>query len=102
MSEADMAKVLGETNIVDAKIPVYTNLSASATTQADVIRDLLYKQLSYPVRWKEIIENMVASGVENFYEVGPGKVLSGLIKRIDRDVTSSAISDIHDLEQMQL
>jgi [acyl-carrier-protein] S-malonyltransferase len=101
-AQEGLAKVLGDTNIVDAKIPVYTNVSAAATTQADMIRDLLYKQLSYPVRWKEIIENMVASGVANFYEVGPGKVLSGLIKRIDRDVTSSAIGDIHDMEQMQL
>jgi [acyl-carrier-protein] S-malonyltransferase len=99
-AQEGLAKVLGETNIIDAKIPVYTNVSAVATTRADTIRDLLYKQLSSPVRWIEIIENMVASGVENFYEIGPGKVLSGLIKRINRDVISTAISDIHDIEKM--
>jgi [acyl-carrier-protein] S-malonyltransferase len=99
-AQEGLAQALNETHIRDAQIPIYTNVSAAATSAADKIRDLLFKQLNHPVRWVEIIENMAASGVNTFYEVGPGKVLSGLIKRINSDVTSSAIGDSNDIAKL--
>lgn len=100
-AQEGLAKALSEINISDAKIPVYTNVSASATNAAEEIRDLLFKQLSHPVRWVEIIQNMIASGINAFYEVGPGKVLSGLIKRINGEVTGLAIGDCTDIEKLK-
>ena len=97
-----LAQALGETNICDTQMPIYSNVSASATNAAIKIRDLLFKQLSHPVRWVEIIQNMTAAGINVFYEVGPGKVLTGLIKRIDNNVTGSAIGDIDTIEKLSI
>ncbi|MCX7625827.1 MAG: ACP S-malonyltransferase [Candidatus Sumerlaeaceae bacterium] len=69
----------------DVQIPVVTNVSAQPRTRADEIRQELTRQIISPVRWVDIIRRMVADGVTEFVEVGPGKVLAGLIRRIARD-----------------
>ena len=74
-----------------AKIPIYTNVTAKPTTTPDEIRELLYKQLTSPVRWTESIQNMIEDSTEKFFEVGPGNVLTGLLKRINRKVIGQAI-----------
>jgi [acyl-carrier-protein] S-malonyltransferase len=81
-----LASKLNRTEIRDSKIPVYTNVTAKPVYSKDEISRLLIEQLSAPVRWEETIENMIADGATKFYEIGPGKVLQGLIKRISKNV----------------
>jgi len=84
-AQEELRAALEDTDIQTAKFPVYANVTAKPVKEADEIRQLLYKQLTHPVRWVETIENMIADGATDFYEVGPGKVLAGLVKRINRD-----------------
>lgn len=90
---------LDNTNFYDAKFPVYANVSAKPTTNKEEIIDLLYKQLDSPVRWEETIINMINDGADEFIEIGPGKVLQGLVKRINPDVKFSGIEKYEDVER---
>jgi [acyl-carrier-protein] S-malonyltransferase len=87
MAEAQngLSKILNETHFTDATVPVYTNVNARPETKAPVLKELLLKQLTQPVRWEEIITNMIHDGFDSFIEAGPGNVLKGLLKRIDRN-----------------
>ena len=64
------------------------------------IKKLLVQQIEKPVRWRESVINMINSGVQKFIEIGPGKVLSGLVKRIDRNVKLIQVNDIEDLKNL--
>jgi len=66
-------------------IPVYSNVSASGSRDPSLLRENAARQMTSPVRWLDTVQNMVRGGVTRFYEVGPGKVLAGLVKRIDRN-----------------
>ncbi len=77
-----LKEALDKTVINDAKIPVYANVTASPVQKAEEIRRLLFEQVTSPVRWEESVMNMAAAGATKFVEVGPGKVLQGLVKRI--------------------
>lgn len=99
-AQAGFREALQSARIDDAKVPLYSNVEARAITNSDVIRDLLYKQLTMPVRWQEIIEQMVGDGFEKFNEVGPGKVLRGLLKRINRQVPCQEIGTVEAIETM--
>jgi [acyl-carrier-protein] S-malonyltransferase len=92
-----LKKKLDETNIVDAAIPVYANVTAEPVTNATDIRDLLFRQLTNPVRWEESVMHMVRDGAERFVEVGPGKVLQGLVKRIASNATASGCDRLADV-----
>jgi [acyl-carrier-protein] S-malonyltransferase len=82
-SAKDGLKVaLDKTAFRDAKIPVYTNVTAKPVQKADDIRAMLFEQVTSPVRWEETIINMSGDGASSFIEIGPGKVLQGLVKRI--------------------
>ncbi|MFH1683996.1 MAG: ACP S-malonyltransferase [Candidatus Margulisiibacteriota bacterium] len=84
---ADKLKIeLDKIEIKDAAIPVCANVTANYVTNAAEIRDLLVKQVTNPVLWEDSVKKMLADGINSFVEVGPGKVLSGLIKKIDRTV----------------
>ncbi|MFC1571426.1 ACP S-malonyltransferase [Candidatus Margulisiibacteriota bacterium] len=84
---ADKLKVeLDKIDIKDAKIPVVANVTADYVTKGTGIREQLVKQVTSPVRWEDSVKKMIADGVTSFVEVGPGKVLSGLIKKIDKNV----------------
>jgi [acyl-carrier-protein] S-malonyltransferase len=72
---------LEKADIRDAGIPVYANVTAEPFTRAQDIRDLLYRQLTSPVRWEQTMKNMARDGASAFFEIGPGKVLQGLVKR---------------------
>ncbi len=76
-----LKRALDATEISDAAIPVYANVTAEPVTRSGEIRDLLFRQLTSPVRWEQTVKNMVRDGATRFLEVGPGKVLQGLIKR---------------------
>ncbi|EIT85051.1 ACP S-malonyltransferase [Fictibacillus macauensis ZFHKF-1] len=88
-----MAGVLEQITIQDALIPVITNVTAEAATSATEIKDLLVKQMYSPVRWEETVRELLALGVETFIEIGPGKVLSGLVKKVHRRANVIAVSD---------
>jgi [acyl-carrier-protein] S-malonyltransferase len=77
-----LKEALDKTVINDAKVPVFANVTASPVQNADEIRRLLFEQVTSPVRWEESVANMAAAGATKFVEVGPGKVLQGLVKRI--------------------
>ncbi len=76
-----LTEALAAVKIHDAAIPVYANVTARPVQAAAEIRDLLVRQLTSPVRWEETVVNMAADGAATFVEVGPGKVLQGLVKR---------------------
>ncbi len=90
---------LENTPVYDARFPVYANVTAQATNEKNKIKDLLYRQLDSPVRWEETIQNMINNGIEEFYEIGPGKVLQGLVKRINPDVNCFGIDKYSDVEK---
>jgi [acyl-carrier-protein] S-malonyltransferase len=73
------------------QIPVINNVDVAIENTPEAIRDALYRQLFKPVRWVEVIERLGQEGVEQFIECGPGKVLSGLNKRILSDLSSESI-----------
>jgi len=81
---ASLARLVDATSIQDAEVPVVANVTARPISTADEIRDELRRQLVSSVRWADSIRFMLDSGVRHFYEVGPGTVLSGLVKRIAR------------------
>jgi [acyl-carrier-protein] S-malonyltransferase len=90
---------LDRTPFYDAKIPVYANVTAKPIHQKEEIKNLLYQQLDNPVRWEETIVNMINDGADEFYEIGPGNVLQGLVKRINPEVKVIGIDKYSDVER---
>lgn len=82
--------------------PLFANVTASVVTSADETKTLLQHQLTHPVRWIETIENMMKQGITTFVEVGPGKVVSGLVKRIARDVTVLSCDTFDEVQQFDV
>ena len=93
-----LLEALDSVNFSDAKIPVYQNVSAKPVTNADELKSNILKQLESPVRWAEIISNMNRDGFTSFLEIGPGKVLQGLNKRILTEHDSSSIGTKEQVE----
>lgn len=99
-SDSELRVALAETNFIDAAIPVYTNADTTPITGKDEIRDALSRQLVSPVKWEMLIRNMVTDGVTKFYEIGSGKVLTGLIKKIEPSVEVFNISTYEDIKNL--
>lgn len=85
--------VLDDLSISDAAVPVVANVTAQTMTEREEIRTNLYKQLFSPVRWEESIRFLLEAGVDTFIEVGPGNVLTGLVKKIQRRVNAFPVFD---------
>jgi len=81
--------------------PIYSNVTGTASSDPQIIRERLYLQLTHPVLWTTTIENMVKDGATRFLEVGPGKVLQGLVKRINSEVILAGVSNVAELEDLQ-
>ena len=81
------------------RIPVVNNIDVAAPSAPDAIRDALYRQASGPVRWVEVVQALKARGATHIIECGPGKVLAGMVKRIDADLQSGAIVDPASLQE---
>ena len=94
-----LKKALAKVTITDAALPVYANVTAEPVTKAADIRELLHQQVTSPVRWEQTIVNMVRDGASQFYEIGPGKVLQGLVKRIDPSVPVTGFDKHADIQQ---
>ena len=87
-------EVLAELDFKDATTPIIANVTANPVEKQEEIKDLLVKQLYSPVRWEESVKTMIDNGVTTFIEIGPGKVLSGLVKKINRSANVFSISDL--------
>ncbi|MCB0289724.1 MAG: ACP S-malonyltransferase [Calditrichaeota bacterium] len=92
-----LKEALATVDVRPAAVPVYSNVKAQPVTGPEEIRALLQQQLMAPVRWEEILRNMIAAGHDDFYEVGPGRVLQGLLKRTDRQAACRAVGTVDDL-----
>jgi len=93
------ADYLNNTDVQSASIPVYANVSAEPVKESEAIKDLLIKQLYSPVRFEESIRNMIDQGVDAFVEVGSGKVLSGLVRKISRRTKTFAVQDVESMNK---
>ena len=80
--------------IGDPAVPVVGNVSAEPLLTVDAVREDLFVQMERPVRWTESVQAMVSGGVATFVELGPGSVLQGLIRRIDREATPLGVADL--------
>ncbi len=95
-ARTELAEAINSTNIKDPICPVYQNVNASPMTDASTIKENLIAQLTSPVRWTQIMQNMIADGASEVIEVGPGKVLQGLFKKVDRKfpTESAALAEV--------
>ncbi len=86
----DLAAAIENTNFNDPSCPVYQNVSTFAVTDKEEIKKNLVFQLTAPVKWTQSVQNMIKDGASEFIEVGPGKVLQGLVKKIDRSAQTAS------------
>ena len=96
-----MAQALAGTTISAPKVPVVANVRAEAVTDPEVIRQLLVEQVTGSVRWRESVEWMVAQGATEFWEIGAGKALSGMIKRIAKDTAQVNVGSPEDIAKLK-
>ena len=95
-----MATALADTNIRPPFVPVVSNVTATAVAEPSDIRRLLVDQITHRVRWRESVQAMAADGVTEMVELGAGKVLAGLVKRIAPDVTVSSVGTAEQVEEL--
>ena len=88
-------------DIAEGFAPYYCNADAEEITDAAKVKELLKRQVYSSVRWQQTIENMIADGVDTFIEVGPGKTLTGFVKKINREVKSINIATVDDLAKLE-
>lgn len=88
---------LAATTLAAPQIPVLNNIDVTVQTEADAIRDALYRQAFGPVRWVECVQALKGRGISHIIECGPGKVLAGLVKRIDAELVGAALYDMNTL-----
>ena len=93
-----LAEALQNIQLNAPLVPVINNVDVSVETDEDKIRDALVRQLYSPVRWTETVEKMAQDGVTTLYEIGPGKVLTGLTSRIVKELSAKAVNDVASLE----
>ena len=96
-----LAEVLESVAINKPEIPYIANVTADYVNDPVLVKDLLSKQVAASVRWQQSIERMLADGVDTFLEIGPGKTLSGFMRKINRDVTVINIEKVEDLEKLK-
>jgi [acyl-carrier-protein] S-malonyltransferase len=97
-----MSEELNKLNFIEGKNKLISNVSANEISNTNELKDLLIKQIENRVRWRESVINMIASGVNHFIEIGPGKVLSGLVKRISKEVKIDTINNQGDIEGLKI
>ncbi len=96
-------KLAGELESVEVKdpvIPYLCNVEAAPVTEKSRVRELLAKQVSGTVRWRETMERMLSEGVDSFVEIGPGKTLSGFLKKIDKTVKVWNVETVEDMNRL--
>ncbi len=96
-----LREVLDGVSVGALKVPVVTNVEAAPNQDAARVKELLVAQVSAPVRWDESVQKMTELGVRRFVEIGPGKVLAGLVKRIAKEASTSGVEDLASLRALQ-
>jgi len=96
-----MRDKINNTNFQKPKNAIISNATGLETQEIEKIKDLLIKQIESPVLWRESVIYMIKNGVTNFIEIGPGKVLSGLVKRIDKTINVNTINKLDDLKAIK-
>ena len=96
-----LAAELEHVTIGEIQIPYIANVTADYVTDKAEVKPLLEKQVSSSVRWQQTVERMIADGVDTFVEIGPGKTLSGFMRKISRDVKVVNVEKVEDLEKLQ-
>ena len=96
----EMENKILDTNFKDPSISIISNVTASPQNNSEEIKKLLIHQIEKPVRWRESVLNMIDLGINRFIEIGPGKVLSGLIKRIDRNIKLNQVNNLEDIKNI--
>jgi [acyl-carrier-protein] S-malonyltransferase len=99
-ASAGLAQAVAEAPLRDATVPLISNISATPLTEAAALRTELARQIVSPVQWVKTIEFLSAQGISIFVEIGPGQVLSGLVKRIVKGATTLNISTAADVESV--
>ena len=94
-----LGEVLEDVEIHDIQIPYIANVTADYVTDKTQVKELLTKQVSSSVRWQQSVERMLADSVDTFVEIGPGKTLSGFMRKINRDVKVVNIDKLEDLDK---
>ncbi|GAB6180588.1 ACP S-malonyltransferase [Desulfotomaculum defluvii] len=95
-----LSEVLAQIDVLDPKIPVIANFNADYVRNANEIKDSLIKQISGAVLWEDSVQRMTAEGISTLVELGPGKVLCGLVKKINKGMRTSNIEDLASLEKV--
>ena len=96
-----LGQVLNEVEIKESQIPYLANVTADYVTDVSEVKGLLMTQVAASVRWQQTVERMIADGVDTFVEIGPGKTLTGFVKKINRDVVAINIEKVEDLEKLK-
>ena len=97
-----MKKELEKLKFKKGTNPLISNITADEIFNADELKNLLIKQIENKVRWRESVINMINKGVNQFIEIGPGKVLSGLVKRINKEVYVSSINSEEEIKKIKI
>ena len=97
-----MRKEIGLTNFKDGKNILISNVTANEISNKDELKGLLIDQIESRVKWRESVINMINNGVDHFIEIGPGKVLSGLVKRINKDVKINTLNSESDIIELKI
>ena len=97
-----MTEKLNKLSFLQSENKLISNVTANEIRDTDELKDLLIKQIENRVRWRESVINMINNDVNHFIEIGPGKVLSGLVKRINREVKISTINNQGDIESLEI
>ena len=97
-----MSDELNKLEFIDGNIKLVSNVTANEISNTVELKDLLIKQIENRVRWRESVINMINSDVNHFIEIGPGKVLSGLVKRISKEVKIDTINNLGDIEGLKI
>lgn len=96
-----LGQVLDGVEINEIQIPYLANVTADYVTNVSEVKGLLMTQVAASVRWQQTVEKMIADGVDTFVEIGPGKTLTGFVKKINRDVVAINIEKVVDLEKLK-
>ena len=96
-----LGQALADVEIQKFAIPYVTNVTAQNVTEPELVKELLVKQVSSSVRWQQSVEQMISDGVDTFIEIGPGKTLTGFLKKINRNVKALHIEKVEDLEAVR-
>lgn len=97
-----MSNELNKLNFIEGENKLISNVTANEISNTSELKDLLVKQIENRVRWRESVINMINNDVNHFIEIGPGKVLSGLVKRINKEVKIDAINNQGDIEDLKI